>query len=132
MTERANWKNQTLVREPDRQHWRRSWRIFLSVAVAFAPSIVYVIQVNECLELRYQLAASRAEIEQRAEEEQRLTVERARLEALDEVEIWAVHKRGLRFPEPEQVIVVCSDVEQTEDLLARAPEIGQPSPEVQR
>lgn len=102
------WTNRAVAREVDRERARWIWGLFVSLLLAAAPFAAYLLEQNECLRLSYKASALRQERAQLVEQQRRLRMQRASLQSLDRIEDWAVKKRGLVHPSPEQVIVVQS------------------------
>ena len=120
MTQRR-WRNQPVHRVPDSQGARSLWRFVFALVVACAPTGVYLVQQNECVQLNYELDALRAGRAQLAKDERRLRIDRARLESLSDIENWAIGQRGLRRPAPDRVVVVREASSEPVELMARAP-----------
>jgi len=112
------WRNRTLVRELDDQGARSLWRVLGGLAIALSPVVACVVEQNECLRVTYELNALRVEHDALGKEEQRLRVERARLESFARVEAWAVEERGLTPPDPRRVLVLPAHESEPASLLA--------------
>jgi cell division protein FtsL len=102
------WRNRPLVREPDPRRAKFMRRMLITLGLALAPAGVFLLQQNECLTLSYKVEAIRSEQESLRKEERDLRVERAELESLTSIEQWAVEKRRLQRPKPENVVIVTS------------------------
>lgn len=100
------WKNATLVRERDDRRVRWLWGWLLGIVAAFAPIAVYLLQQMEYVQVRYRIEALRAEQDRLSEEERRLRVERATLEALPRVDARATTELGLVHPPRQHVVVI--------------------------
>jgi hypothetical protein len=100
------WTNRNLIHQPDPRRWRRLGATIAAVAVAFAPTLVYLWQQNECLRLSYRVSAQRQRHEQLVETQRRLRLAGAEHESLDAVEAWAVNERGLVPSGPDRIVVV--------------------------
>jgi len=106
-SERAcGWSNRPVVLETDgRQVWSHV-RTLLVFAVALLPVLAYIAEIGRTRKVAYELTDVQLEYERLVKEERELVAERARLESLREIETWALGDRGLRPPDPEQVVVV--------------------------
>lgn len=100
------WVNRAVAREVDRDRARWLRGAFVAMLLAAAPFAAYLLEQNECLRLSYEASALRQEREQLLERERRLRMERAARESLEKIEAWALRRRGLVHPSPEQVVVV--------------------------
>jgi hypothetical protein len=120
-TPTRGWRNRTLVRETDDYRVRSLWRTLLAVMVALAPTAVYLIEQNECVKISYEVNDLVGEHESLVKQEQELKVEKTRLESLADIERWALRERGLRQPEPEDVVVVRTDPHEPIEFVARIP-----------
>jgi cell division protein FtsL len=100
------WVNRAIAREVDHDRARWLWGVFVAMLLAAAPFAAYLLEQNECLRLSYEVSALRQQHDELAEQDRRLRMQRARLESLEKIESWAVQRRGLVHPSPEQVIVV--------------------------
>ena len=120
-TETRGWSNRPLVRETDRLRSRRLWLTLLAFALALAPAGAFVLEQNACLTLIYAVEALRSESERLHEEERGLRVERAELESLGEIELWAGRERGMRRPAPEEVVIVAPRTTGPARLVAGRP-----------
>ena len=116
------WSNRFLVRETDSHHVRSLWRTLLAVVVALAPTAAYLVEQNECMKISYEVNDLAVAHETLLKQEQELKVSRTQLESLADIEHWAVRERGLRQPEPENVIVVRSGQREPMELVASAPQ----------
>lgn len=99
------WRNQSVVRELDRTRTRWIWTVLLGVALASAPLVVYLVQMMRYVETRYAIEDLRSRQERLLDQERRLTIERAELESLPEVERKAVRDLGLVRPGPGNAVV---------------------------
>ena len=115
------WSNRFLVRETDGHHMRSLWRTLLAVVIALAPTAVYLVEQNECMKISYEVHDLAVAHEDLVKQEQELKVEKPRLESLADIESWALRERGLRQPEPHDVIVVRSGHREPIELVASAP-----------
>ena len=115
------WRNRSLVRETDDYRLRSLWRTLLVVVVALAPTAVYLLEQNECMKISYEVNDLVVTHETLVKQDQELKVEKTQLESLADIERWALRERGLRQPEPEDVIVVRPGRSEPIELLARAP-----------
>ena len=118
------WSNRSLVRETDDYRVRSLWRALLAVVVALAPTAVYLVEQNECMKISYEVNDLVVTHETLVKQEQELKVEKTQLESLADIERWALRERGLRQPEPEDVIVVRPGRSEPIDLVARAPHVA--------
>jgi cell division protein FtsL len=109
---RHRWRNRT----------RRLWRTVLAIAVAAAPTAVYLVQQNESLKIRYEVNNLHAERERLLREERRLSLEQARLESLARIETWARRDYGLIQPGDGSVVVVPAPEPEAGELVASAPQ----------
>ncbi len=115
------WSNRSLVRETDPYRVRSLWRTLLAVVVALAPTAVFLVEQNECMKISYEVNDLVVAHEALVKQEQELKVEKTQLESLSDIEHWALRERGLRQPEPEDVIVVRPGRSEPVELVARAP-----------
>ena len=120
-TNQPRWRNRAVLREIDDRRVRRLGRIVLAMAVAAAPTAVYLVQQNESLEIRYEVNDLRAQRESLLKKERRLTLERARLESLTSIESWAKRKHGMIQPGPGSVVVIPAPQPEAGELVASAP-----------
>jgi hypothetical protein len=100
------WVNRDVAREVDRERVRRLWGAILGLVLAAAPFAAYLFEQNECLRRSYEVSGLRAEHDRLVEAERRLRMERATLESFEAIERWALDRRGLVHPSPEQIVVV--------------------------
>jgi len=112
------WKNRPLVLERDTRLVRWLWIMLLAIVVAIAPGGVYLLLQSQCLELAYEIGDLHAEKERLIEEQRRLTVQRARLESLPEIEAWAHRRKGLVQSPPEKLVVLQPEPAPTVNLMA--------------
>jgi len=115
------WSNRPLVRETDEYRMRSLWRTLLAVVVALAPTAVFLVEQNECMKISYEVNDLVVTHETLVKQEQELKVEKTQLESLADIERWAERERGLRQPEPKDVIVVRHGRSEPIDLVARTP-----------
>ena len=116
------WRNVTVVRQRDDRRVRRLWGWLLGLVIALTPGAFYLLQQMEYVQVRYRIEELRAERARLAEEERRLRVERATLEALPRVEHRATDRLGLITPSPDHVVVVRPPAAREGGLVARAPD----------
>ncbi len=116
------WRNVTVVRQRDDRRVRRLWGWLIGLVVALTPSAFYLLQQMEYVQVRYRIEELRAERTRLADEERRLRVERATLEALPRVESRAADRLGLVTPPPDRVVVVRPPAARQAELVARAPD----------
>jgi hypothetical protein len=100
------WENRPIEREYDRGRARSLRGVVLGLVVAFAPVAAYLFQQNECLELNYAVDGLRREQDRLLELERRLSLRKADLESLEQIENWALRKHGLTRPAHDQVVVL--------------------------
>ncbi len=112
------WSNRSLVRETDPYRVRSLWRTLLAAIVALAPTAVFLLEQNECMKISYEVNDLAVAHETLVKQEQELKVEKTRLESLADIEHWALRERGLRQPEPGNVIVVRSVQSEPLELVA--------------
>lgn len=115
------WRNQPLVLEPDERQTRSLGHSMAVLALAFVPALVYVVETGKSNQVAYQATTAQVEYEALAKVERELAAERARLESLREIEVWAMEQRGLCRPAPEEVEVVRSEGPGADTFFARAP-----------
>jgi cell division protein FtsL len=120
-TAQQRWRNRAVLREIDDRRVRRLGRVVLAMAVAAAPTAVYLVQQNESLEIRYEVNELRARRELLLKQERRLSLEQARLESLTSIESWAKSKHGMIQPGAESVVVVPAPEPEAGELVASAP-----------
>lgn len=113
------WANRHVIHQPDPRRLQRAGAVIAAVVAAFAPTLVYLWQQNECLRLSYRVAAQRERYEDLVETERRLRLQGTEHASLDAVERWAIRERGLVRPEAEAVVVVRSAPPRGTDLVAR-------------
>jgi len=113
------WTNRDVIHQPDPRRLGRIGVVVAAVAAAFAPTLVYLWQQNECLRLSYRVSAQRERYEDLVEAERRLRLQGAEHESLDLVERWAVRERGLVRPQAEMLVIVRSEPLRKSDLVAR-------------
>lgn len=113
------WKNAAVVRETDRRRVRHLWGWLLGIVLAFVPTSVYLLQQMRYVESRYRIESLRAERERLAEQQRRLLVERASLEALRRVERRAAEELDLVHPVDGRVVVLEPRTPAPEGLMAR-------------
>jgi hypothetical protein len=113
------WENRQLIHEPDPRRWRRLALGMAVVAVAFAPTIAYLWQQNECLRVSYRISELRQRQDELIESQRRLRFEGAARESLEDVESWARDERGLVFAGPDRAVVVSPEAGPRSALLAR-------------
>ncbi len=89
--------------------------------MAMLPFAFWLLEQNEHAWLSYRTSELRQEYEQLVEEARRLRQVRTTHESLDEIESWAVERRGLVRPRAEQIVIVRPSADATRDLMARAP-----------
>ena len=123
MRERAapglrRWANRSVAREVDRDRARWLWGLFVSMLLGVAPFAVYLLEKNECLRLSYEVSALRQQNDELIEQQRRLRMLRSDLEALTEIETWAIRRHGLIRPAPEQLVVVRRAPPEREELQA--------------
>ena len=118
---RPQWRNRTVLREIDDRRVRRLARVVLAMAVAAAPTAVYLVQQNECLKIRYEVNDLREQREELLQEERRLSLEQASLESLSDVEDWARRKHGMIQPGAGNVVILPAPEPEAGDLVASAP-----------
>ena len=100
------WENRPIEREQDRGGARSLRSVVLGLVIAFSPAAAYLFQQNECLELTYSVDGLRREQDRLAELERRLSLRKADLESLDQIERWALRQHGLAPPATDQVVVL--------------------------
>ena len=115
------WTNTRIEREVDPHRARWLYGGLLGLVVAVLPAVAWVLQQNECLQLSYELTSIRTQCDRLHEQERRLQVERAELESLARVEVWAVAQHGLQLPDAERVVVVQEFPAPSHELVARVP-----------
>jgi cell division protein FtsL len=104
--EGRRWVNRAVAHEVDRERVRWLWAMFFGMMLAAAPFAAYLLEQNECLGRSYEASSLRAEHERLLENERRLRMQRAALESLESIERWALTRRHLVHPSPEQVVVI--------------------------
>ena len=100
------WRNQPLVLEADERQTRSLGHWMAVLGLAFAPALVYVAEMGQSRQVAYEATSAQLEYETLTKAERELAAERARLESLREIEVWAMEERGLCRPAPEEVAVV--------------------------
>ncbi|HXV77768.1 MAG TPA: hypothetical protein VD788_15750 [Candidatus Polarisedimenticolaceae bacterium] len=113
------WRNRPLVRETDARRLFSLWKTLLVAVVALAPGAAYVVQQSQCLKLSYQVADLEVTHEQLVKQELELLAQAETLEELDDIERWALGRRGLDRPAAEDVVIVRIDRSRPSALLAR-------------
>lgn len=103
------WRNAPVVREPDRKRARRALSVFAALALACSPLGLYLLQIMRHVEIDYAIEAVRTTQTELAEAERRLSIERAELASLPDVERRAVKDLGLTRPDPLETIVLRRD-----------------------
>jgi hypothetical protein len=103
------WRNAPVVREPDRKRARRALSVFAALALACSPVGLYLLQIMRHVEIDYAIEAVRSTQTELAEAERRLSIERAELASLPDVEQRAVEDLGLVRPDPLETIVLRRD-----------------------
>lgn len=103
------WRNAPVVREPDRKRARRVLSVFAALALACSPLGLYLLQIMRHVEIDYAVEAVRTAQTELAEAERRLSIERAELASLPDVERRAVKDLGLARPDPLETIVLRGD-----------------------
>lgn len=104
VTPPRRWKNVGVVGQRDERRVRRLWIWLLGAVVALVPATVYLVQQMEHVRIQYAIESARAHLEDLAERERRLRVERSSLESLPRVERLAVRDLGLERPAAVVVI----------------------------
>jgi len=104
--EGRRWANRAVAHEVDRERVRWLWAMFFGMMLAAAPFAAYLLEQNECLGRSYEASSLRAEHERLLESERRLRMRRAALESLESIERWALTRRHLVHPSPEQVVII--------------------------
>lgn len=89
------WRNAPVVRQPDRRKTRRTLTVFAWIALAFTPLGLYLLQIMRHVEIDYAIERVRDRQEELTEMERRLSIERAELASLPEVEGVARTRLGL-------------------------------------
>ena len=105
-SEQRHWVNGPVTREVDHDRARWLWGAFAALILAAAPFAAYLLEQNECLKLSYEASALKQHREELMERERRLRMRQAALESLAEIETWAMERRGMVRPTPEQIVVV--------------------------
>jgi len=100
------WRNIPVHREVDSRKARWVWKVVLGVAIAVAPLAVYLLQIMSYVQTEYATEDLRAQEARLQEQEQRLSIRRAGLEALPAVEARAGEQLGLLRPPASHVVVV--------------------------
>ena len=100
------WRNSTVHREVDHRHARWVFKVILGVAIALAPSVVYLLQTMSYVQTSYALEDVRGREARLIEWEHRLTIEKDVLESLPEVEKHAGIRLGLEHAPAAHVVVV--------------------------
>jgi len=100
------WRNQSLHREVDRRNSRWVWKLALGIAIAVMPFAVYLLQTMRYVQTSYAIEDLRASEARLSENERRLRIEKATLEALPAVEARAGRDLGLEHAPPSRVVVV--------------------------
>lgn len=103
------WRNAPVVRQPDRRKARRTLTVFAWIALACSPLGVYLLQIMRHVEIDYAIEGVRARQEALTEMERRLSIERAELASLPEVEGLVRARLGLVRPDPLHTIVLRRD-----------------------
>ena len=119
------WRNVPVQREVDSHRARWVWKVVLGAAIAVAPFAVYLLQIMSYVEIEYAVEDLRGQEARLSEQELRLSIRKAGLEALPAVEVRAGKELGLARPAAGHVVVVApGDLARTSSLRAAAP----PSP----
>lgn len=100
------WRNLHPAREYDVRRGRGLWVLLLGMVAAAAPIIGYLVQQNSYVQVRYRIEELRRRQGELREQERRLRIEKAALEALPRVEAVAGERLGLTRARPEQVVVL--------------------------
>ena len=104
--ESRGWRNRVVVRERDVQRSRWRWILLAWFLAAAAPLTAYVLEQMEYVRTLYKVEELRVQYDRLNEMEQRLLIERQRLQAPARVERIAVRDLGLVRPTPRDVVVV--------------------------
>ena len=113
------WSNRPVVLETDETQVRSHLRTLAICAVALVPLVAYIVEVAESRAVAYELTDVQLAYEQLTKAERDLAAERARLESLRGIEMWALRERGLCRPTPEDVVVLRADRRREAEWLAR-------------
>lgn len=100
------WSNRSVVLERDHHRVRWLWLVLLSMMLMTAPAALYLLQQNQCLELKYQVNELRSEQERLREAERRLRAQRAALQSPKMVEQWAARQDDLVRPAPQEIVAL--------------------------
>lgn len=116
------WSNRPLVRERDKGRVRRLWKLALGMVIAFGPVATFLVNQNECLQIRYQVGRLESQRDRLEEQERLLRLDAARLEALERIERWAAKRRDLVKPGADGTVVVELAPAAPTDLVAGSDE----------
>jgi cell division protein FtsL len=100
------WRNRPVVRERDFKRSRWRWILLAWFLAAAAPLTAYMLEQMEYVRSLYKVEELRVQYDRLSEMEQRLLIERQRLQAPARVERIAVRNLGLVRPTPHDVVVV--------------------------
>lgn len=103
------WRNSPVVRQPDRRRARRALSVFAWIAIACSPLGLYLLQIMRHVETDYAIERVRERQEALTEAERRLSIERAELASLPEIEELARARLGLVRSDPLHTIVLRRD-----------------------
>ena len=122
----TSWTNRTPVREPDRERARWMWTLLCGIVAAVAPLVFYLMQTNRYVEAGYELERLRERLSAIDEAERHLSVRCTSLETPPRVER-AAARLGLQRPSSESLVIVQVGSPALSDLMARAPDDGDPN-----
>jgi len=121
--DRRGWSNKELVRERDKGGVRRLWRLLLGMTISVGPAAGFLVNQNECLQIRYQVGRLEGRRDDLAEQERLLRLDVSRLESLADVEAWASRRRDLVKRGAATTVVVELAPTAPTDLVAGHPPV---------